>query len=181
MLTANVPTNLCAATYHRSMWLRRAFFRWLLPAAFVLPLWMIIGWAIFGQSGFGLLWVLLMAVPSLLVGQLLLTLLTRSRPSVRAERALSWWDVGGFALWHVLAIAVGCFIDGAFGWLLTAAIFVGFGLFWLQLWQLWNEARGAGARIRETITWESVRASGEPQQEQNAPDVVVIEEKRPRD
>ncbi|WP_309064430.1 MFS transporter permease [Microbacterium sp.] len=163
------------------MLLRRALFRWLLPAAVVLPLWMIVGWAFFGQSGAGLLWVLLMAVPSLFVGQLVLTLLTRSRPSVRAERALSWWDVAGFAAWHGLTIAVGCFIDGAFGWLLTLAILVGLGLFWLQLWQLWSEAKGTGARIRETITWESVRASGEPRQDRARPDVVVIEEKRPQD
>ena len=104
------------------MVLRRAFFHWLLPSAFLLPLWMVVGWAIFGQSGWALLWVLLIAVPSLFIGQLVLTLLTRSRPSVRAERAVSWWDVLGFAVWHGLTIAVACFIDGAFPWLLTGAI-----------------------------------------------------------
>ena len=28
------------------MWLRQAFFRWLIPAAFLLPLWLLIGWIV---------------------------------------------------------------------------------------------------------------------------------------
>jgi len=162
------------------MTLREGFFRWLLPAAFVLPLWMLVGWAIFGRGGWALLWVLVMAMPALFLGQLLLTLLTRSRPSVRAERALSWWDVGGFALWHGLAIATGFFIDGVFGWLLAGAIVTGIGLIWLQLWQLWNEARGSGARIRETLTWSTPTApvSGEPR---HRPEVIVVDELRRHD
>ncbi|MBT2475418.1 MFS transporter permease, partial [Microbacterium sp. ISL-103] len=115
------------------------------------------------------------------VGQLLLTLLTRSRPSVRSDRAVSWWDVGGFTLWHGLTIAVGFFIDGAFGWLLTAAIVVGIGLVWLQLWQLWNEAKGSGARLRETIAWSTVPGVDEPTPETRAPEVFVVRESDARD
>lgn len=157
------------------MWLRQAFFRWLLPAAFVLPLWLLVGWGVF-QGGWAILWVLLIAMPSVFLGQLLLTLLTRSRPSVRAERAVSWWDVAGFGLWHGLTIAVGFFIDGVFGWLLAAAIVVGIALVWLQLWQLWNEARGSGARIRETITWSTIPAPGEQQPRPAAHEVIVVRE-----
>ncbi|MFD5225340.1 MFS transporter permease [Microbacterium sp. NPDC058342] len=159
------------------MWLREAFFRWLLPAAFVLPLWIFIGWAVFGQSVWGLLWVLFMAMPAVFVGQLGLTLLTRSRPSVRAERALSWWDVAGFGIWHALTIAVGLFLDGAFGWLLAGAIIAAVGLFWMQLRQLWNEARGAGVRIRETVSWRAMPRDGDPQATP-VEDVIVIEERR---
>lgn len=159
------------------MWLREAFFRWLLPAAFLLPLWLVVGWIIFGRSGWSLLWVLLMAAPAVFAGQLILTLLTRSRPSVRAERALSWWDVLGFTVWHVLTVSVGLFAAGAFGWLLTGAIVAAVGLFWLQLWQLWNEARGSGLRIREAMSWSAPRE--EPPSARAQPDVVVIEE-RPR-
>ncbi|UWF78472.1 MFS transporter permease [Microbacterium neungamense] len=160
------------------MWLRRAFFRWLLPAAFVLPLWLLVGWGVFQAGGWAFVWVLFIAIPSVLVGQLLLTLLTRSRPSVRAERAVSWWDVLGFTSWHALTIAVGFFIDGAFGWLLTGAILAAIGLFWLQLWQLWNEARGSGARIRETITWSRVESAAPPT---TAHDVIVIRERDERE
>lgn len=162
------------------MWLRQAFFRWLIPAAFLLPLWLLIGWGVF-QGGWAILWVLFIAIPSVFVGQLLLTLLTRSRPSVRSDRAVSWWDVGGFTLWHGLTIAVGFFIDGAFGWLLTAAIVVGIGLVWLQLWQLWNEAKGSGARLRETIAWSTVPGVDEPTPETRAPEVFVVRESDARD
>jgi hypothetical protein len=156
------------------MWLREAFFRWLLPAAFLLPLWLVVGWIIFGSSGWSLVWVLLMAAPAVFAGQLVLTLLTRSRPSVRAERALSWWDVLGFTVWHVLTVAVGLFLDGAFGWLLAGAVVAAVALFWLQLWQLWNEARGSGLRIRETMSWSTRRE--DPPSARTEPDVIVIEE-----
>lgn len=162
------------------MWLRQAFFRWLLPAAFLLPLWLVVGWGVF-QGGWAILWVLFIAVPSVFVGQLLLTLLTRSRPSVRAERAVSWWDVGGFSLWHVLTIAVGCFIDGAFGWLLIAAIVVGLALIWLQLWQLWNEVKGSGARFRETISWASVPNVDQAPPASRPHEVVVVRERDAED
>ena len=164
------------------MWLRRAFFLWLLPAAFVLPLWIVVGWGVFQAGGWAFLWVLFIAVPSVFIGQLLLTLLTRSRPSVRAERAVSWWDVLGFTVWHGLTIAVGFFIEGAFGWLLTAAIVAGISLFWLQLWQLWNEAKGSGAGIRETITWTTaVQADPRAEPETTAHEVIVIRESDDRD
>lgn len=162
------------------MWLRRLFFRWLLPAAFVLPLWIFIGWAVFGQSAVGLLWVLLMAMPTVFAGQLVLTLLTRSRPSVRAERMVSWWDVLGFGVWHILTISVGLFLDGAFGWLLAAAIIVALGLFWLQLWQLWSEARGAGVRLRESVSW-SIRENEDPAPRTAQAEFIVLEERRGRD
>ncbi|WP_312167417.1 MFS transporter permease [Microbacterium sp.] len=165
------------------MWLRQAFFRWLIPAAFLLPLWLLIGWGVF-QGGWAILWVLFIAVPSVFVGQLVLTLLTRSRPSVRAERAVSWWDVGGFTLWHGLTIAVGCFIDGAFGWLLAAAVVVGIGMFWLQFWQLWTEAKANGAGFRQTVSWSMTESVGETTSSPRATrphEVIVVRETDSRD
>ena len=75
------------------MWLRRAYYGWMIPAAFVLPLWLFVGWIAFNAGAWALLWVLLMAIPSVLIGQLVLTLLVRARPTARSERAVSWWDV----------------------------------------------------------------------------------------
>lgn len=180
MLRANIGAEADPSAYDLSMWLRQAFFRWLLPAAFLLPLWLLVGWGVF-QGGWAILWVLFIAVPSVFVGQLLLTLLTRSRPSVRAERAVSWWDVAGFTVWHGLTIAVGCFIDGAFPWLLTGAIIAGVALIWLQLWQLWSEAKGSGARIRETITWSSIPTADERSPEPRPHEVIVVRETDSRD
>ncbi|HWS51425.1 MAG TPA: MFS transporter permease [Microbacterium sp.] len=129
------------------MWLRQGFFRWLLPAAFLLPLWLLIGWGVTGAGGWAFL-LLIIAMPSVFVGQLLLTLLVRSRPSVRATRAVSWWDVAGFTLWHGLTIAIGFFPQAWFGLLLSGAIATGIAMFWLMLWQLWSEAKGAGGTVR---------------------------------
>jgi hypothetical protein len=182
-LTANTGTGVGASSYDSGMWLRQAFFRWLIPAAFLLPLWLLIGWGVF-QGGWAIFWVLFIAVPSVFVGQLVLTLLTRSRPSVRAERAVSWWDVGGFTLWHGLTIAVGCFIDGAFGWLLAAAVVVGIGMFWLQFWQLWTEAKANGAGFRQTVSWSMTEGVGETSSSPRATrphEVIVVREADSRD
>lgn len=124
------------------MWLRRAFFRWLFPSAFVLPLWLLVGWFAFGAGGWALLWVLLLAMPSVFFGQLVLSLLVRARGSVRTERAVSWWDVAGFGLWHVLIVATGFFAQNWFAPTLVLAMLVAVLLFWSSLWQLWTEARG---------------------------------------
>ncbi|MFC4139229.1 MULTISPECIES: MFS transporter permease [unclassified Microbacterium] len=160
------------------MWLRSAFFRWLFPAALVLPLWLLIGWGVFQAGGWAFLWVILIAVPSVLIGELVLTLLTRARPSVRAERAVSWWDVLGFGIWHALTIAVGFFPEGGFPWLLTGAIVAWLALFWLQLWQLWSEARGSGFSIRETATWSTVTPGASNASER---DVIIVQENDRRD
>jgi hypothetical protein len=161
------------------MWVREAFYRWLWPAAVVLPLWLLIGWGVFQAGGWAFLWVLFIAIPSVFLGQLLLTLLVRARPSARELRAVSWWDVAGFGLWHALTIAVGCFPENWFGLVLTAAILVGLGLFWLQLWQLWSEARGSGRGIR-IDTWRTEMRGPEPQRTRER-DVYIIEENPPAD
>ncbi|WP_232711612.1 MFS transporter permease [Microbacterium lacus] len=172
------------------MWLRRAFFHWLIPAAFLLPIWLLVGWGVF-QGGAGpFLWVLFIAVPSVFLGQLLLTLLVRARPTVRAQRAVSWWDVAGFALWHALTIAVG-FFGPWFAPLLVGAIIVAVALFWLSLWQLWSEARSGTGRVvlrystasggvtpggvtSEGNTFDGVRAARESNTRDG--DVIVLSE-----
>lgn len=152
------------------MWLRRAFFHWLLPAAVVLPLWLLIGWIVSDAGGWALIWVLIIAMPAVLVGQLILTLLVRARGTVRQARALSWPDVGGFALWHALTIAVGLFSETWFWPLLTAAIAVFLGLVWLTVRRLLAE-EGPSAVLRR---YTAPADGGGP----SAPPVVVIEERR---
>lgn len=159
------------------MWLRQAFFRWLVPSAFVLPLWLLIGWGVFDAGGWAFLWVLFIAIPSVLLGQLVLTVLVRARPSVRLSRAVSWWDVAGFTLWHALTIVVGCYPESWFGLSLTGAVVVAVALFWLSLWQLWNEARGSGGIRVVTTSWRTPLVD-EPPARQTADDgVFVIREK----
>jgi|GEM_PF-372076 len=130
------------------MWLRRVVFAWLIPAAFVLPVWLLVGWAVFDAGGWAFLWVLFLAIPSVFLGQLILSLLVRARGTVRAERAVSWWDVGGFALWHVSIVSLGFFDPAWWAPVMVLALFVAAGLFWLELWQLWREARPAAVYFR---------------------------------
>ena len=44
------------------MLIRQAFFRWLVAAVLVLPIWLAVGWAVFGGGGWGTLG-LIIAVP----------------------------------------------------------------------------------------------------------------------
>ncbi|MCO7203452.1 MFS transporter permease [Microbacterium sp. CnD16-F] len=146
--------------------LRRGFFFWLLPSAVILPLWLIIGWIVSDAGGWALAWVLVVAIPSVLIGQLVLTLLIRSRGTVRHTRAVSWWDVGGVGLWHVLTIAVGFFSEAWFWPLLIAAIVVFLAVFWLSLRQLFQETRPSVILRRYTAPARTAES------------VVVVEEKR---
>lgn len=130
--------------YARNMWLRRAMYRWLFPAAFVLPLWLLVGWSIFEVSGWAFIWVIFIAIPSVLIAQFVLSLLVRARPSVAESKALSWLDVAGFGTWHALTILVGFYIEAWFGIALAAAIVAAVGLFWLSLRQLRAELRQIG-------------------------------------
>jgi hypothetical protein len=160
------------------MWLRRAFFWWLFPAAVVLPLWLLIGWIIFQPSGWALLWVLLIAMPSVFLGELVLTLLVRARGTVRAERAVSWWDVLGFGVWHILTITVGVFAQAWFWPALVGAVIVGLALFWLSLWQLWREARPRRVVLPSTGGYAYLPPEASARRTAASPqDVIVITER----
>lgn len=160
------------------MWLRRAFYRWMFPAAVVLPLWLLIGWGIFNAGGWAFLWVLFIAIPSVFIGQIVLTLLVRARPSARETRTASWWDVLGFGVWHALTIAVGCYPQTWFPLLLTGAIIVAIALFWLMLWQLWGEARTSGGGIRFMTSMTEGPVS-EPSPASSASEEVFIIREKP--
>ncbi|MFJ6679250.1 MFS transporter permease [Microbacterium sp. NPDC091382] len=149
--------------------LRRGFFFWLLPSAVVLPVWLLIGWIVSDAGGWALAWVIIIAIPSVFVGQLILTLLIRSRGTVRHSRALSWRDVAGIGLWHVLTVLVGLFSEAWFWPLLIGAIVVFFGVFWSSLWQLFQEGRPSVILRRYTAPAGAVRPDAA---------VVVLEEKR---
>lgn len=142
------------------MWLRRAVYWWLLPATILLPLWLLIGWGVFQAGGWVFLWVLFVAIPSVLIGQLVLALLVRARPSVRASGAVSWLDVAGFTLWHLLVILVGCFVEAWFPLLLTAAIIAALGLFWLTFRQLRTEFVARSDMSAASIVYGDTAPSG---------------------
>lgn len=165
------------------MWLRRAFYRWLFPAALVLPLWLLLGWGVFQAGGWVFLWVLFIALPSVFVGQLALALLVRARPSVQTTKAVSWWDVAGFGLWHVLTIAVGCFSERWFPFTLTAAIIAGLALFWLVLRQLRIEMRAGGSflHVSETHSYSTGERQPEQPRTLDPKNTLIVTDAEPRD
>jgi len=161
------------------MWLRQAFFRWLIPAAFVLPLWLFIGWIVFGASPWALLWVLVSA-PIVFVWQLVVALLVRARGTVRAERAVSWTDAAVLGAWHILVIALGVF-DGRWWWpVLGLTILVGVAALWAGLSQLWRET---GPRVSLLRTATGVGYVPPPREEPTRraghEEIIVIRENTP--
>ncbi len=169
------------------MFLRRGLYAWLFPAALVLPLWLLLGWGIFTGGGLAFLWVLFIACPSVFLGQLLISFLIRARGTVRAERAVSWWDVLGLTVWHGLTIAVGVFNDAWFAPVLVGAILAGFGMIVLSFWQLWREAKPIAVRYTTVTgpgaptapgagTGPSYQAPRTPSFKPGAGDVFIIEE-----
>jgi hypothetical protein len=121
------------------MWLRRAFFLWMFPAAIVLPVWLLVGWIAFDASGWALVPLLFIAMPGVFVAELILAFLVRARASVRDDRAVSWRDVLGFGVWHALIVASG-FYPSWYGAILFGALLAAVGVFWLTISQLWREA-----------------------------------------
>lgn len=162
------------------MWIRRAFFAWLFPAAFVLPLWLFVGWGVFNAGAWAFLWVLFIAIPSVFVGNLVLAFLVRARPTVRAERAVSWLDLAVFGVWHLLTIALGFYGRDWWGLLFVVTVLVGIGAFWSTVTQLWREARPTGP-VRYAATGAAYIPPRRPRQgaDRVDPDVIVLTE-RPR-
>ncbi len=159
------------------MWLRRAYYGWLIPAAFLLPLWLLLGWGVFDAGGWAFLWVLFIAVPSVFAGQLALTVLVRARTSARSRRAVSWPDVAGFTVWHALTFALGFYTQAWWAPVFVLTVAVGLGLFWLEVWQLWREATTTRLLISAVTGVDSIA----PRSRSTAParDVYVLSERAP--
>jgi len=163
------------------MVLRRVFLRWLFPAAFVLPLWLFVGWIVFaGGSAWALLW-LLIAAPTVFVSQILLTLLVRARTSVRLGRAVAWRDVLGLGIWHVVIVALGFYDSRAFFPLLVLSVVGALVLFWSSLAQLWNEARGSMTVMHAQDGTAYIPPTAERPRPRVNGDVIVVSESTPRD
>lgn len=129
------------------MLIRRVFFYWQFIAAAVLPLWLVVGWPIFGAGGWKILGVFVGAV---LLGLALVAVavLNYARRDVRRKRIVSWPDVAVLTLWHALVVFVGFYADVA-PWLSVLVIVVGVAAFWLSAWELYAAAR---RRVRAVMS-----------------------------
>lgn len=162
------------------MALRSVFYRWLIPGAFVLPFWLFVGWIIFGANALSLVWVLISA-PIVLVGQLVLSLLIKARPTARAERAVSWTDLGLVGAWNVLVVALGFFANAWWWPVFGVTVAVGIAALWVVLWQLWREARPSGAILRTPEGYGYVPPPTPRTEQPRAAEVIIVEERGPRE
>jgi len=129
------------------MALRRAFFAWQFAAAAVLPLWLLLGYAVWGASVGGLLSVVLLA-PLVLLVELGLALLFSARAGVRRSRALDLPAVGVLAAYQVGVIGFG-FFGPASAWFGLLAAVAAIGGFWIGGRLLVRDVR---SRVQQTMT-----------------------------
>ncbi|UFS60991.1 MFS transporter [Subtercola endophyticus] len=133
------------------MFVRRAFYYWQPAAVVVLPLWILIGWSIFGGSAWQFLLVLLscgvLALALAGVG-----LLNFTRKKVRTERALSWPDVALAAGWHAAIVATG-FLTAATPLLSVAVVVLGLAAFWVSIVELARETRRRVQGVYESFQY----------------------------
>ncbi len=190
------------------MIIRRAFYHWQFIAVLALPLWLLVGSAIFGSGAWAVLGIFFGAV-LIGLGMFLVALVMYARKEVRATRAVSFADVGVLALWHALIIAIP-FSTDASGWLSVLVIVGGLGVFWFALWELYDAARrrmraivdlveqtargqssSGGPRYplpRQTLPGQTPGGQSPPVRPRSAPsfgrtgaaETIIIEEKRDR-
>jgi hypothetical protein len=140
------------------MLIRRLFYRWQFLAVVVLPLWLVIGWAVFGAGGWGTLG-LVITVPASFLTLLVIALLVNARPTVRSERAASWTDVGVLGAWQLAIVGTGFYAAGspAFG---VLAVVGAVAAFWVTIWQL---VADGSRRMRATMAeFERQAAAARP-------------------
>lgn len=137
------------------MLVRRAFFYWQTAAAVVLPVWLLVGWAIWGQTAGALLGVVI-AIPLLVVSVLVVVALTIARRSVREAKAVSWLDVGILAFWHAMLIGLS-FFGPSVEWFVVFGVIGAVAAFWSAIWQLVRETK---ARFR--VAFEDIQRASQP-------------------
>jgi len=147
------------------MLIRRLFYRWQFIAIIALPVWLLVGWAIFGSGGWGTLG-LVIVVPIAFLTLGVVALLVNARPTVRRERAVSWTDVAVLGLWHAAIIGTGFYTGST--WFGLLAVVGAIAAFWVVLWQLVRD----GARRMNATMAEFERVAGQQQGGSTAADAA---------
>lgn len=157
------------------MSVRKAFYWWQLAAIVVLPVWILLGWAIWGSATSSFLSIALTA-PFLVVALLVVTGMIMSRRSVRTAKAVSLLDVGVLAIWHAMIIGLGFFGISAnlFGVLAVAA---GIVAFWASAWEILDETRRRVRAVFDAAVQQSDRILRTPASRSpiNAGEYIVIQ------
>ena len=136
------------------MFVRRVFYYWQFIAVLVLPAWLLVGASLFRSSGWAVLGSFFGGI-LLGLGMLIVALVVYARSEVRAERAVSWADVGAISLWHALIISLG-FTAGATA-LPVLVVVAGLAMFWFVVWELYDSTR---RRVRAMLVLIDETARG---------------------
>lgn len=167
------------------MLIRRAFYRWQFAAAIVLPIWLLIGYAIFGSSGWGVIG-LMFATPIAFITLGVVALLVAARPDVGRTKAVDWADVAVLGAWHLLIVAAGFYGETGITFAILAMVGA-IGAFWYAVWRLLSDG---ARRVRATMAeYERIAAEGgapgagipgqrEPRRPADGGEVIVIREER---
>jgi hypothetical protein len=152
------------------MWFRRGLYFALVPAAILLPTWVLISRGLLAD---GIGWeflVYLVACPILSVAMLAVSGIVLARKSVRADRAVSWLDAGLLITWWLALVFYGLYALPAIA---VIVLLVGLAAFWLGLWQLFTDTR---ARLRGVMTeFERQAAAPSKPSEKYIGEVIVIQ------
>lgn len=119
--------------------LRRAAFVWQFAAAAVLPLWLLVGYALWGAGLGGFLGIALLA-PLAVVALLGVAVLVAARGSVRRTRMLGGADTAVSAVLSAAVVGFG-FFGPATTWFGVLAVAAALGGYWLAGWELVTEIR----------------------------------------
>ena len=121
------------------MRLRTAFRSWLVPAAIVLPVWLLVGYGIFGDTLWMFPLVVVLAIGSA-IALLGVAAIAKARPTVKRTGALSWADVALFTAWWLTIVVAG--LAGPYtGALTVLAVLFALATFWLVLAELFADAK----------------------------------------
>ena len=130
--------------------LRRAFSVWQFAAAAVLPLWLLLGYAIWGSSAAGVLAVVLV-VPIVAAAELGLALLFSARRRTRTSRALDLPTVAVLGVFQLAVVGFG-FFGPATAWFGLVAAVAAIGGFWLGTRLVVQDVRRRVDALRAPVT-----------------------------
>ncbi|PPI48144.1 hypothetical protein [Rathayibacter iranicus] len=156
---------------------RRAFGSWQFPAAIVLPLWILVGYGLFGGSSGWTVLGLVIALPILSVALAVVASIVAFRVTVRPTRTPAWGDVAAVGAWHLSLVALGFFPPGA--WALgVLSVALGVAAFWHSTWRFVTDARATllafAAASTEHSEATTLRVDGfDPERPQDGQTIVL--------
>lgn len=138
------------------MWLRKAFYRAMLPAAILLPLWLLIGRGLIVSGPGWELVLLFFACPILTILMAGVAGLIFARKRVRGSKAVAWADVTLLSVWYLAIIAAGLV---SYEVMAVLVVVLSVAAFWAAAWMLFAETRSRVKTALAGFEYAAVPAS----------------------